>query len=149
MIDPVHRPVRSCISIEATCAAAMLAAIASTAAVAAQPTIAGEWDWTRKSNNCSEQYVFRDDRTVSIKSGDERMERTYLMAWAPEPNGRYKVTLTTVKDSGGRGCADTVEGNTARSAVVYVLFGGSGETMLICNSPAGADCIGPLKRSRP
>jgi hypothetical protein len=129
-------------------AAALLGAIACSDVAAQQPSLAGTWDWTRKSNGCAEQYVFRDDRTVSIKSGDERLERSYLMAWAAEPNGRYKVTMTTVSDSGGRGCADTVEGNTARSGTVYVLFGGSGETMLVCNSPGGADCIGPLKRNR-
>jgi len=129
-------------------AAALLGAIACSDVAAQQPSLAGTWDWTRKSNGCAEQYVFRDDRTVSIRSGDERIERSYLMAWAAEPNGRYKVTMTTVSDSGGRGCADTVEGNTARSSIVYILFGGSGETMLVCNSLAGADCIGPLKRNR-
>lgn len=129
-------------------AAALLGALACSDVVAQQPSLAGSWEWTRKSNGCAEQYVFRDDRTVSIKSGDERLERTYLMAWASQPNGRYKVTMTTVSDSGGRGCAETVEGNTARSGIVYILFGGSGETMLVCNSEAGADCIGPLKRNR-
>jgi len=129
-------------------AGTLLGTIASGDAAAQQPALAGTWDWTRKSNGCAEQYVFRDDRTVSIKSGDARLERTYLMAWSSQPNGRYKVTMTTVSDSGGRGCAETVEGNTARSGILYILFGGSGETMLICNSEAGADCIGPLKRNQ-
>lgn len=114
---------------------------------AQQPSIVGAWDWTRKSNNCAEEYVFRADGTVLIKSGDERLERTYLMSWSPEPTGRYKVTLTTVKDSGGRGCADAVETATARQSTVYVLFGGSRATMLVCNSPSEADCIGPLRRA--
>jgi hypothetical protein len=118
-------------------------------AASTQPSLVGEWNWTRKSTNCAETYVFRDNGTVSIKSGDANLERNYLMAWAPEPNGRYRVSMTTVKDSGGQGCADTVEGNTARSGIVHILFGGSGETMLMCSSPAGADCIGPLKRNRP
>jgi len=130
-------------------AVALVSALALTEVAAKQPSVVGQWDWARKTNNCTERYVFRGDGTVSIQSGEEQVERTYLMTWAPEATGRYKVTLTTVKDSGGSGCADSVEGNTARSAVVHILFGGSGETMLICNSPEGADCIGPLKRTRP
>jgi hypothetical protein len=125
----------------------LAAALFGASAAAQQPSIVGTWDWTRKSNNCAEQYVFRRDGTVLIKSGDERLERTYLMAWSPEPTGRYKVTLTTVKDSGGRGCADAVETATARQGTVYVLFGGSRATMLVCNSPSEPDCIGPLRKA--
>ncbi|HTT12915.1 MAG TPA: hypothetical protein VMG60_18740 [Burkholderiaceae bacterium] len=128
-------------------AAVLLVAPAAPVAAAGQPSLVGEWSWTRKANNCAETYAFRNNGTVSIKTGDETIERSYLMAWAPEPNGRYTVTMTTVKDSGGQGCADTVDGNTARSPTVHILFGGSGASMLICNSPAGADCIGPLKRN--
>ena len=130
-------------------AAVLLVAPVAASAASAQPSLVGEWNWTRKSNNCAETYVFRDNGTVSIKSGDEHLERSYLMAWAAEPTGRYRVTMTTANDSGGRGCADTIEGNTARSSTVHILFGGSGDTMLICTSPEGAECIGPLKRSRP
>jgi len=129
-------------------AAAFLVAPAARSPAAGQPSLVGQWSWTRKSNNCAETYTFRDNGTVSISTGEEMLERNYRMAWAPESNGRYTVTMTTVKDSGGQGCADTAEGNTARSGTVHILFGGSGESMLICNSPAGADCIGPLKRNR-
>jgi len=127
-------------------ASATLLGICASAA-AQQPSIVGTWEWTRKTNNCAEHYVFRDDGTVSVNSGDAQTEGKYLMAWAAEPTGRYKLSMTTIKDSGGAGCADTVADREARLGVVYVLFGGSRETLILCNSPEGPDCIGPLKKS--
>lgn len=118
------------------------AAIAPMAAIAAQPSLVGTWEWTRKSNNCAEQYTYRADGTVLVKSGERQTEATYLIAWAPEPNGRYKLTTTKVKDSGGPDC-----GADGQREVVYVLFGQSGETMIQCQTLDGADCIGPLKKT--
>ena len=112
-----------------------------------QPSIVGTWEWTRKANNCSEQYVFRADGTVSIKSGDALSQHTYRMSWAAEPNGRYKLTMTSVKEAGARGCVDAAEAAASLQRAYYVLFGGSRQTMLVCDSPAGADCIGPLKKA--
>lgn len=111
------------------------------AAGAAQPSLVGTWEWTRKSNNCTEQYTYRADGTVAVKSGERSREGTYLLAWSPEPNGRYRLTITNVKDSGGADCGPTPAG------VTYVLFGQSGESMIQCNSVDGADCIGPLRRT--
>jgi hypothetical protein len=71
------------------------------------------------------------------------------MGWAPEPNGRYKLTLVTTRDNGLRDCADVSGDRTGRRQVVYLLFGGSRATMILCNSLDGPDCIGPLKRSAP
>jgi len=127
-------------------AAGALAVIVSTDAASQQASIVGTWEWTRKVNNCSEQYTFRDNGTVSVKSGGDRTESTYLMSWAPEPTGRYRLTMTTVEDSGGQGCMDNTE-RPDRGRMVYVLFGASQETMILCNSPEGADCIGPLKKN--
>jgi hypothetical protein len=133
--------------VRAVCGALTL--VAATGAIAQQPSIVGTWEWTRKANNCVERYVFRGDGTLSIRSGDENTESTYRIAWSPEPNGRYKLSLATVKDSGGAGCADTAESRTGRQDIVYVLFGGSRTTMILCKSVDGADCIGPLKRNTP
>lgn len=127
-----------------------LAAIAADPIVPAkprQPSIVGTWEWARKSNNCTEQHVYRSDGTVSIRGGDRLIESTYRMSWAPEPNGRYRLTITTLKDSGGRGCTDDAAASVGNESVVYVLFGQSHETMIQCGTPAGADCIGPLKRT--
>jgi hypothetical protein len=116
-------------------------------AAAQQPSLVGTWEWTRKKNNCVEQYTFRDNGTAAVRSGEDRIETTFALAWAPEANGRYKLALKPVTDSGGRGCADTPEEAAARRGTVYVLFGGSGQTMILCTSLEGADCIGPLRRT--
>lgn len=131
------------------CLLGLLATLGAHSAAAQQPSLVGTWEWTRKKNNCVEQYTFRDNGTASIRSGDDRIETTFALAWAAEPNGRYKLTLKPVTDSAGSGCADTPEDAAARRGVVYVLFGGSGGTMILCTSLEGADCIGPLKRSTP
>lgn len=125
---------------------ALLLATASTAASAQQPSIVGTWEWTRKKNACVEQLVFRDDGTAAIRRGEERTENTYLMSWAPEPNGRYRLTLVTVKDHGGRDCDDSTEDSTGRRSIVYILFSQSRESMIFCNSPEGADCTGLMRR---
>ncbi len=126
---------------------AVLAIGAWTGARAQQPSIVGTWEWTRKSNNCSEQYVFRDDGTLSIRRGENLTENTYLMSWAPEPGGRYRVTVVTVADDRGRDCEGSTEDTTGRRSVVYVLFGQSRETMIQCGSPSGADCTGLMHRT--
>jgi hypothetical protein len=133
----------------AALAAACLAAIVPSAAAAQQPTLAGTWTWTRKSNGCTEQYAFGADGVLVATSRDASTESEYRMAWAPEPTGRYKLALTTLRDNGGRDCADITADRTGTSSVFYLLFGGSRQTMILCTSPEGADCIGPLQRSAP
>jgi len=128
-------------------AAITLLAAASTGASGQQPNIVGTWEWTRKSNGCSEQYVYREDGTLSVRRGEKLTENTDLMSWAPEPTGRYKLTMTTVKDNGGRDCADSTADSAGQRRIVYVLFSQSRETMIQCDSPAGADCSGPLRRA--
>lgn len=114
----------------------------------AQPVLPGLWTWTRKSNECLEQYLFRPDGVLVATSRDARSESKYRMAWAPEPNGRYKVTLETTRDNGLRDCAGLSGDRTGQSMDVWLLFGGSGNTMILCNSVGGTDCIGPLERER-
>ena len=117
------------------------------AAFAQQPNIVGTWEWTRKKNGCLEQHVYKGDGTLSITAGEKHTENTYLMSWAPEPNGRYRLTVVTVKDHGGRDCLDSTEDRAGRRTVVYVLFSQSRESMIQCESPAGADCTGLMKRT--
>lgn len=126
---------------------ALLLAGAVSDAAGQQPSIVGTWEWTRKANGCAEQYVFRDDGTVSIRSGEERTENTYLMAWAPEPTGRYQLTFTTVKDEGGRDCGEANDDKTGQRSTVYVLFAQSRESMIICRSAEGTDCTGLMRRT--
>ena len=126
---------------------AALFPVAWQGANAQQPDIVGTWEWTRKKDGCLERYVYRADGTLTATRGEERTENTYLMSWAPEPGGRYKVTVVTVKDDGGRDCDGSTEDGGGQRRIVYVLFGQSRETMIQCDSPAGADCIGILTRT--
>jgi len=128
-------------------AAALLLCGASECALGRQPEIVGTWEWTRKKDDCPEQYVYRQDGTLSVRRGEERTENTYRMSWAPEPNGRYRVTVVTVRDDGGRDCNGSVEDSTGGQSTVYVLFGQSQETMIQCGSPTGADCTGLMRRT--
>lgn len=112
-----------------------------------QPDLVGAWEWVRKSTGCEEKYVFRGDGTLSIASGAARTENRYRMAWTPEPNGRYRLTISTVADDGGVDCSNSTADRTGRSRSAYILFSQSRGSMLLCDSPAGADCIGPLRRT--
>jgi len=112
-----------------------------------QPSIVGTWDWSRKADGCAEEYQFRDNGTVLVFSGAETFESKYRMAWTPESTGRYKLTLTRLKSEGERGCTERQPQAIGAERVFYVLFGGSRQTMILCDSPAEADCIGPLKRN--
>ena len=126
---------------------AVLLTVAWSGARGQQPDIAGTWEWSRRKDGCAEQYVYRPDGTLSIRRGEESTENTYRMSWAPEPGGRYKVTVVTVKDDGGRDCDGSSDDDTGRQRVVYVLFGQSRETMIQCSSEAGADCTGLMRRT--
>jgi hypothetical protein len=135
--------------IAAACAALALCHALVAGAQSRQPSIVGTWDWTRKSSGCSEQYVFRDDGSASVASRDERLEGRFRLAWSPEPNGRYRLDMTVAKDHGGRNCLDNDDDSTGRSDTWYVLFSQSRETLLMCGSLEGSDCLGPLRRAAP
>jgi hypothetical protein len=128
-------------------AVALLLAGGWQGACAQQPNIVGTWEWTRKSSVCSEQYTYRDDGTLRIRRGEELTENTYLMSWAQEPSGRYRLTIVTVKDDRGRDCEGSTADSSGQQSIVYVLFGQSRETMIQCGSPAGADCTGIMQRT--
>jgi hypothetical protein len=137
-------------------AGALLAALAAAAPAAdgskpsaGQPSIVGAWEWTRPSNQCTERYDFRSDGTLSVASGERRTESTYRLAWTPEPNGRFRLDLTVTRESGGRNCTGVEADGSGRQREAFVLFSQSRQTMILCNSPAGADCVGPLKRLGP
>jgi hypothetical protein len=117
--------------------------------LAGQPSIVGAWEWTRKSNQCAERFDFRPDGTLQVASGERRTDSTYRLAWAPEPNGRYRLTLVVTRESGGRDCTGVDADRSGRQREMFVLFGQSHQTMIVCESPAGADCLGPLKRVAP
>jgi len=125
---------------------AVFGACTWTAALGQQPDLAGTWEWTRKKNGCEERFVFREDGTVTIRQGEKSTDNSYLMAWTPEPNGRFRLSITTVKDHGGRDCEDSAEDTTGRRSTSYLLFSQSRESMIMCKSPEGTDCTGLMRR---
>lgn len=130
-------------------AVALLTAGVCNGAFGQQPNIVGTWEWARKKDGCAEQFVFRENGTVSIRRGNKRTENTYSMSWAPEPNGRYRLTITTLRDDGGRDCEDSATDSTGQRRVVYALFSQSRESMIHCTAPEGADCTGLIRRTAP
>jgi len=53
-------------------------------------------------------------RHAVYQRGEERTENTFRMSWAPEPGGRYRVAVVTVRDDGG--ATATALPRTARKA---------------------------------
>ena len=110
------------------------------------PSLIGTWEWSRPPDRCREVYTFREDGTVRIESGNERSENTYQLSDKPESSGRYQIMLRTTKYLSGLNCDGSSHDTTGEHSLLYVLFGPSNETLAICQSLEGLDCIGPLKR---
>jgi len=107
----------------------------------------GKWQWTRKSNNCTEVYDFRPDGTVPVVSGDEMTENVYTVTDAPDRNGFYRLAMKTIKDQGGRDCADDDTDSTGQENTSYVLFDPTRSLHVNCVEPKLEKCFGPLKRA--
>jgi hypothetical protein len=110
--------------------------------------IVGDWQWTprRTVSACVEVYSFRSDGTATMRSGAETLEDIYDITPAPDDNGRFKLTMTTVKDHGGQDCADREEDDTGRSSTSYVVFGPRFRSLIICEDATSNRCFGPLRR---
>lgn len=111
-----------------------------------RPSILGSWEWTRKTNNCTEVYSFRSNGTAFVVSGDEKTENTYALSEVLASSGRYKLTMTTTKYFGGRDCSDSSEDSTGKTSNVYLLFSPDGNMLAMCESELGTACFGPLKK---
>jgi len=115
-----------------------------------EPTAAleGIWAWKRPFDDCHESFEFRGDGTARFERGDERTENTYRVAAAPEAGGRYRVNIAPTWFAFGVTCDGSFRDEGERRAPVYVLFGARLETLAVCDSADGADCVGPLRRER-
>jgi hypothetical protein len=112
------------------------------------PPLAGTWEWRVKDPPCTEVYTFRRDGTVHVVSADEKTDNTFELADRAEPAGRFRFTMTTTADSGGRDCAATTDDSTGKSATLYLLFNPAGDAFVMCTEPAGMACLGPLRRRK-
>ncbi|MCW5626460.1 MAG: hypothetical protein KIT73_17230 [Burkholderiales bacterium] len=108
--------------------------------------IAGKWQWTRAENSCTEVYDFHADGTLAVISGLEKTDNTYTIASAPDANGFYVMQLKTVKDYGGKDCADVDSDSTHQENTVFILFHPEQPLHVMCMTPSPATCFGPLVR---
>jgi hypothetical protein len=108
--------------------------------------IIGKWQWTRDTNQCTEVYEFKVDGTVPVVSGSERTDNTYEVDEVPDINGFYKLTMTIVKDYGGKDCADD-ESLSSGGSANYIIFDPKKLMYLSCQEPKLERCFGPLRKS--
>jgi hypothetical protein len=81
-------------------------------AVDARALLIGTWTWTRSANNCTETHAYHADGSRSSISGTERSDTRYELSKQPSAKGFWKLDVTTVKDYGGKDCADTEDDET-------------------------------------
>lgn len=123
---------------------------AQTGAVDARSLILGTWTWTRSANNCTESHTYLADGMRLSASGSERNDTRYELSAEPTAKGFWRLDVTTIKDLGGKDCADTEDDETGLKWTVYVQFDRSGNRLIYCYEESLADCYGPFTRtSRP
>jgi hypothetical protein len=128
--------------------AAALHAAPAPAGSADHPLI-GRWQWTHTASGCVETYEFRNDGTARVTSGEERLDERYEISPIAEGARRYRLTMTTVKDYGGKDCVGSTDDTTGKSSVGYIEFGPSGDSMLFCADATRTRCMGPLRKVGP
>jgi hypothetical protein len=107
----------------------------------------GAWTWTRAKNHCTEVYDFRLRGEYRGSSGEEVTQGTYDVAYSPDANGYYKLTMAVAKDYGGVDCYDSGADNTGETGVTYVKWAYHKEEFWICHDANGRGCFGPLRRA--
>jgi hypothetical protein len=130
-----------------TLAASLHAAAAAAGSI--DHPIVGRWQLTHTASGCVETYEFRDDGTARVTSFEETLDERYEVSSTPEGRRRYRLTMTTVKDHGGRDCVGSTEDTTGKSSVGYIEFSSSTDTMIFCADATGAKCMGPLRKVGP
>ena len=128
--------------------AVMVVLAASVAVSASAPPLVGRWQWPH-ANGCTEIYEFRSDGTARVTSGDETTDERYELSPSAEGKGRYKLTMTTVKDHGGKDCVGSVADTTGKSTTGYVEMNSTADVMVFCVDATSAKCMGPLRRVGP
>ena len=108
--------------------------------------LAGTWEWTHVKNGCQETYIFAQDGSSHIVSGDEVSEAHYTLSQKPSDKGFYKVTLKITEDKGGKDCSEDVSDSTGQEFTNYIAFHPSGKLYVVCEKETTDSCIGPLKR---
>jgi hypothetical protein len=110
--------------------------------------LVGRWQWTHTGSGCVETYEFRRDGTARVTSGEETLDERYEISPTAESR-RYRLTMTTVKDHGGKDCVGSTDDTTGKSSSGYIEFDPAGDSMLFCADATRARCMGPLRKIGP
>jgi len=110
--------------------------------------IVGKWIWTRPDTKCVETQEYRADGTLSVVSGEEKTTNTYVLAPEATANGFHKLTVKTVKDSGGKDCFDSDKDGTGITVTHYVMIHPKGNKLMLCHEDSVDHCIGPYQRAK-
>jgi hypothetical protein len=121
---------------------------AAQAPVHARTLLLGTWTWTRSVNNCAETHTYRPDGSRSSISGLERSDSRYEISNQPSAEGFWKLDVTTIKDYGGKDCADTEADETGLSWSLYLRFDGTGNQLIYCYEQSLNNCYGPFTRAK-
>ncbi len=131
----------------------MLAAIAAAAARAAPPAalaedhpILGTWEFDFPDRNCTETYRFFPTGTTLDSSGEEVTESAFEISAKADARHFYKLTSKITKGNGKKDCDGQVS-KLGVSSINYIMFHGSGESLIMCKSPTLEACFGPLLKA--
>jgi hypothetical protein len=109
----------------------------------------GYWSAADTQADCRESFDFGSDGTLRIESGDERTVNSYTLGKALNPAGRLEVRTTVLKTVVGRNCAGHFADLTGQSRSLFIEPGPLGASIAVCESAAGVDCTGPLRKEAP
>jgi len=131
------------------CRIALIVAVCAISTAQAQTiasqSLRGKWTWTRPANGCVETHEYRADGSRFVKSGEERTESRYSVS-GPTPKGYMKLSVTTVKDFGGKDCGGDSADDSGSTWSVYFRADQAGTSVLFCYEESLKDCYGPFRR---
>jgi hypothetical protein len=116
---------------------------------AADHPLVGRWEWTHTGSGCVETYEFRSDGTARVTSLEETLDERYEVSPVAEGPRRYRLTMTTVKDHGGKDCVGSTADTTGQSSVGYIELDPSADAMVFCADATRTRCMGPLRKIGP
>lgn len=107
--------------------------------------IIGYWEAKVEGESCSESYLFREDGTGLLTSGEETLEVSYKVDAQPNSDGYFKLTHHVVKTNGKLDCTKNItEANTDQEN--YLLFQPDGRSFIACDNDEASleTCFGPI-----
>jgi hypothetical protein len=125
----------------------LLCAYASMASAADRKAfdIVGEWTWNPVDAVCPERYNYRADGTFSTESGEERLEKTYVIA--KTSGSMYRIESMVTSTNGKPDCQGNLSPVGAKSRVYVMPLNGGG--FFTCGSENTMSCFGTASPMHP